>query len=266
MESYTWEREQQNCGIRSPWLGSDSMRSQETENKDQLPAWPPRVQVAGVSSLEEALFCQGCGVDSLGFTLGLPWGPHDGLDSSKTRHIADNLPPDITKVLITYIDQAREASELARRVLADAVQFHGGISDSELRIFRQAQPYIKTIGCVTVAGLDAVHQAASFRMPPWDAIILDSLDPSTGRKGATGLTHDWAISARIVEECMVPVILAGGLTPENVREAITKVRPAGVDVHTGVENPDGSRNFNRIRAFAKTALETFHRLNYGRCR
>ncbi len=75
-----------------------------------------------------------------------------------------------------------------------------------------------------------------------DAIILDTYDPETGRGGATGKTHDWDLSRAIVEAVAAPVILAGGLTPANVAEAVRRVRPWGVDVHTGVEEPDGTRS------------------------
>jgi phosphoribosylanthranilate isomerase len=74
-----------------------------------------------------------------------------------------------------------------------------------------------------------------------DAFITDTYDPTTGRSGATGKTHAWGVSRRLVELSPKPVILAGGLTPENVRAAVLAVRPAGVDVHTGVEGPDGRK-------------------------
>ena len=78
-----------------------------------------------------------------------------------------------------------------------------------------------------------------------------------GRRGATGKTHDWRISRAVVEAVRVPVILAGGLNPDNVAEAVRAVRPWAVDVHTGVENADGSRSLSLARAFvanAKTVL------------
>jgi phosphoribosylanthranilate isomerase len=106
-----------------------------------------------------------------------------------------------------------------------------------------------------VEGEQVLERAAEFRPPLWDALLLDSLDPGTGRIGATGITHDWSISARIVRTSLVPVILAGGLNPRNVAQAIYTVRPHGVDAHTGVENLDGSRSFEKIRMFATAALD-----------
>lgn len=79
-----------------------------------------------------------------------------------------------------------------------------------------------------------------------DAILLDTR--TADRIGGTGIPHDWNISARIVEVCPVPVILAGGLTPENVAEAVRRVRPYAVDVHTGVKK-NGVRDAKRTLAF-----------------
>ncbi len=219
--------------------------------------WPARVQVAGVSTLEEALFCHRVGVEALGFTLELPGGIHDGLTVEKTRDIIARLPQDILPVVITYHQSAADAYRLVTEVSGKAVQFHGGISHGEIRLFRQICPSILTIGRVTVTDENALEVALQFKPPLWDALILDSFDPQTGRLGATGLTHDWSISARIVKQARVPVILAGGLNPENVAEAIWAVRPHGVDAHTGLENPDGSRNFLKIRAFAQEAIAAF---------
>ncbi|MGO9570918.1 MAG: phosphoribosylanthranilate isomerase [Desulfomonilaceae bacterium] len=216
--------------------------------------------MAGVSTFEEALFCNRVGVDAIGFTLGLPDGPHDGLTPEKARAIISELPPGLLPVVITYVNRADAACELATIAQSAAMQFHGGISEKELVHFRRSCPDVRTIGRVTVAGEESIEEAASFKPPLWDAIILDSIDPCTGRKGATGLTHDWSISARIVKMVSVPVILAGGLNPDNVAEVIRKVQPHGVDAHTGLEEDKGTRSFDKIEAFAKAAMEAYEKL------
>ena len=221
---------------------------------------PPRVQVAGVSSLEEALFCASVGVDALGFTLALPSGPHDGLTPLKARHIVDQLPRSVIPILITYLDSADDASSLARYIHAQTIQFHGGISQNQLSLFRFLCPDVKTIGRVSVIDDSSIDQAKQFDPQFWDAIILDSFDPNTGKKGATGLVHNWEISAQIVRISSVPVILAGGLTPSNVSQAISQVRPAGVDAHTGLEDEYGNRIFPKIRSFTIRALKAFDQL------
>jgi phosphoribosylanthranilate isomerase len=219
--------------------------------------WPPRIQIAGLSSLEEARFCRAVGIDAVGFTLELPSGPHDGLTTDLATSIIRRLPKGLLPVIITYVNTA----QAARRLIADtggrAIQFHGGISESELKQFRGLCPHVKTIGRVTVTGEESLPAAERFKPPLWDAIILDSLDPTTGKIGATGRTHDWSVSVRIVRSAFVPVILAGGLNPENVHEAILAVRPHGVDAHTGVEDPDGTRDFSKIRNFAASCATAF---------
>ncbi len=235
------------------------MKSPSHRQSDH-PGRIPRIQAAGVSSLEESLFCAAVGVDALGFTLELPSGIHDGLTLDKSAAIIAGLPTDILAVIITYLTSAQAASDLLQRTGGHAVQFHGGIPPSELSAFRSAYPQAATIGMVTVSGPESIERAAHFEPLLWDAIILDSLDPATGKTGATGIVHDWALSARIVEISPVPVILAGGLNPDNVEEAIMRVRPNGVDAHTGLEDADGTRNFDKIRNFARAAHAALKRI------
>jgi len=100
-------------------------------------------------------------------------------------------------------------------------------------------------------------QFAQAYSPVCDAFITDTFDPSTGASGATGRVHDWRVSAELVRSCLRPVILAGGLNPANVREAILSVCPAAVDVHTGVETSDGSKDPELVRAFVRAARVGF---------
>jgi phosphoribosylanthranilate isomerase len=219
--------------------------------------WPPRIQVAGVSSLEEALFCATVGVDAVGFTLDIPSGIHDGLTRQRARRIIEKLPAGLNAVIITYLHEAAHLHGLLEDVGGDAVQLHGTISKEELTAFRRLHPSVKTIGRITVRDERSIEEATRMSADLYDALILDSWDPRSGRIGATGLVHDWSISAEIVRRSSVPIILAGGLNPNNVSEAVIKVSPKGVDAHTGIENPDGTRNFEKIRMFAKSALDAF---------
>jgi phosphoribosylanthranilate isomerase len=93
--------------------------------------------------------------------------------------------------------------------------------------------------------------------PYVDAFITDTFDPVTGASGATGKTHDWLISKRFVELSPKPVILAGGLNAENVRQSILEVKPAGVDSHTGVEGLDGRKDPELIKKFVSEAKAGF---------
>ncbi len=207
-----------------------------------------RIQIAGVSTLEEAQQLVDIGVDALGFTVRLPHGLHDDLTEAKARSIIAALPPFASTVAITYIDNARAAVELSRYLGVTALQLHGEFPIADLEMLRAAMPHLKLLRAVHVTGQEALAKARSVGRRV-DALILDTFDAATGRAGATGLTHDWSISRQIVESARVPVILAGGLNPNNVAEAIGVVRPWGVDVHTGIEDSDGRRNPEKLRAF-----------------
>ena len=217
-----------------------------------LGAVPVRVQIAGVSSLEEARAAEAAGADALGFTLRLPTGVHDGLTEVKARDLIAQLPPFISSVAITYVSKARDAVELCRYLGVMALQLHGEFPLGDLRLIRAALPHLKLIRAVHVTGPEAIPRARALERQV-DALILDTYDPATGRGGATGMTHDWTISRQIVGAVRVPVILAGGLTPENVVEAIRMVSPWAVDVHTGIEDADGTRNLSKLRSFVRCA-------------
>lgn len=210
--------------------------------------------------MEEALEAERLGADALGFTVRLPTGIHDGLTEAKARAIIAKLPPFITPVAITYIDNARDAIDLCRYLGAQALQLHGPFPDRDLEMIRAGAPHLKLLRAVHVTSEDAIDHAKILGRKV-DALILDTYDPATGRSGATGKVHDWSISRRIVETCRAPVILAGGLNPDNVVEAIAAVRPWGVDCHTGVENSDGSRNFSKLAAFIARAKAGRDRLS-----
>jgi phosphoribosylanthranilate isomerase len=211
-----------------------------------------KVQIAGVSSLEEALACERAGADALGFTVRLPHGLHDGLTEEKARSIIAVLPPFVATVAITYVDNAREAVELCRFLGVTTLQLHGEFPTQEIPLLRVGLPHLRIIRALHVVGPESVESIRDVQRKV-DAVILDTFDPETGRYGATGRTHDWTFSREIVARARVPVILAGGLTPANVAHAVRTVGPWGVDVHTGVEDEDGRRNLEKIRAFVANA-------------
>jgi phosphoribosylanthranilate isomerase len=139
------------------------------------------------------------------------------------------------------------------------VQLHGDITAGEVRRLKNSDPgrfLIKSL-VVKPGNLDELAGIAGDFGPLVDAFITDTWDPKTGASGATGKTHDWDASRRIVESAAKPVILAGGLTPDNVGRAIVQVRPAGVDAHTGVEGADGMKDPVLVRAFVEEARGAF---------
>lgn len=208
-----------------------------------LRARPGLVQVAGIHDAEEARVVLASGVRWLGFPLRLPVHAEDLTEAEATVVIRGLPREDVHAVLITYLDKAPDILAFCRALGVSAVQLHGDINAQEVESVRKAAPELAIIKSLVV-GLHANETlfAEARTLSPWvDAFITDTFDPSTGASGATGRTHDWAISRRVVEQSPRPVILAGGLTPENVAGAVREVRPAGVDVHTGVEDASGRK-------------------------
>ncbi|HQQ03486.1 MAG TPA: phosphoribosylanthranilate isomerase [Kiritimatiellia bacterium] len=216
------------------------------------------IQIAGVIDQAEASMLMDCGVEYLGFPLRLAYHQED-LSEAEAGAIIRALPPPCAGVLITYLDQADEIDRFCRELGARHVQLHGGITVSELKKLRALNPDLCIFKSLVVEqdNTGELRRTVEALAPLADAFITDTFDPATGARGATGKTHDWNISRMLVELSPKPVILAGGLNAENVREAILAVRPAGVDSHTGVEGPDGRKDHEKVKKFVREARAAF---------
>jgi len=216
------------------------------------------VQVAGVIDWAEARLLIDCGVSYLGFPLRLPVNAED-LSEEEAAEIIAGFPSGVKGVLITYLDRAEEVIAFCRKLDVDVVQLHGPIEAEELAKIKTAWPGLAVIKSLIVRGdnLDDLKLQIDVTSPYVDAYITDSFDPATGAEGATGKTHDWAIDRALVAISPKPVILAGGLNADNVREAILAAHPFGVDVHTGIEGPDGRKVPTLIRRFVDEARKGF---------
>jgi phosphoribosylanthranilate isomerase len=194
----------------------------------------------------------------LGFPLRLPVNQED-LSEEATAELIAEFPPGVKGVLITYLDRAEGVIAFCRKLGVDMVQLHGPIAPEELAKIRTAWPALVVIKSLIVRGdnLDELKELIAESAPYVDAYITDSFDTQTGAEGATGKTHDWAIDRVLVEQSPKPVILAGGLDADNVREAILTVRPFGVDVHTGIEGADGRKDAALTRRFVAEAKAGF---------
>lgn len=210
------------------------------------------VQIAGCRDLEEAQSLARSGVDWIGFPLRLDVHREDTTEE-EARRIVARLPAHTHAILITYLDRAEEVADFAGFLGVAAVQLHGPIAHRELDRLRSLAPGLRVIKSLVLGAPESrdpiglVHRFA----PHVDGFITDTYYPATGARGATGKTHDWRIARDIVRASPKPVILAGGLTPDNVAAAVRAVRPAGIDCHTGVERPDGSKDPELVRAFCE---------------
>jgi phosphoribosylanthranilate isomerase len=211
-----------------------------------------RVKICGITSPEEARLAERLGAHAVGLLVGRVHASADFVEPAVAGLIARSLPPFVAAVLVTHVDEPDELVRLASEVPCPVVQLHSDLDGAALRELRPRLDPRKIIGKVSVEDATALDRAREIE-PFVDAIVLDSRDRATERVGGTGLVHDWSISARIVASASVPIILAGGLTPENVAAAVRAVQPWGVDVHSGVESSDGRKDEGRMRRFIAAA-------------
>ncbi|HET9297510.1 MAG TPA: phosphoribosylanthranilate isomerase [Candidatus Binatia bacterium] len=216
------------------------------------------IQIAGVIDAAEAEMLQQCGIRYLGFPLRLPVHRED-LSERTAAAIITSLRPPVFGVLITYLAEASAIAGFCGSLGARIVQLHGEIDRRELARLKVLDPALIVIKSLVIGIHETKALEAMVRdlSPVVDAFITDTFDPKSGASGATGRTHDWRVSRRLVELAERPVILAGGLTPENVKRAIVEVRPAGVDSHTGVEDSTGRKSREKVQKFVLEANEAF---------
>ena len=209
-----------------------------------------RIKICGITRDEDLEAASENGADAFGFVVGVPSSPRS-LSLKRAAELVGRVPVFAKSVLVMVpgcIDEIAEAYEAAR---PDALQLHGrGLPEAEE--IREAAPGAALIRGISPKGGEAywaVEEAASF-----DAVLLDTHVP--GRHGGTGIIHDWENSRRICEEIRPKrLILAGGLTPSNVQEAIRTVRPYAVDVSTGVEASPGIKSPEKMRDFIERVRE-----------
>lgn len=174
------------------------------------------------------------GADAVGLVSRMPSGP-GVIDDDTIREIAASVPPPIGTFLLTSETTALAIVAHCKRARTSVVQIVDYIDEREYETIRRELPWMKMVQVIHVEDDTAISRAQ--RLSGFvDALLLDSGNPHADVKilGGTGKTHNWRISREIVESVSVPVFLAGGITAENVRDALETVHPYGVDICTGV--------------------------------
>lgn len=189
------------------------------------------------------------GADAVGFIVGVPSSPRN-LTLERAEMLLSQVPIFVDSVVVMAPKSIKQLVEVCERLKPSAIQIHGKeqLDSSEIREKIKDTRLIKTV-YVTESALNetAIEDSKMF-----DALLLDSF--SKGQYGGTGKVHDWTLSRQIKEAVApVPVILAGGLKPENVKEAILKVQPYAVDVASGVELSPGVKDHEKVRTFVENA-------------
>ena len=203
-----------------------------------------RVKIGGITNLADARAAIAAGADALGFVF-VPGTPRY-ISPDLAGEIVRELPPFIARVGLFVDAETRTVAEALVRSGMDTLQFHGEETPDFVRQFRRAVKVMKAFrvrGEETLLRLPAYADAA-------DAILLDAY--VAGAHGGTGAQFDWelAIQARALGR---PLVLAGGLTPANVAEAVRTVRPYGVDVSSGVESAPGQKDPAKLEEFVRAA-------------
>lgn len=199
-----------------------------------------RVKICGLRRVEDLMAAVEEGADAVGMVVGFPASPRN-LTLSEAQKIRRRVPVFVDAVLVTRADTPRELKELIESLEPDAVQLYGGIQLSEAKAVASSIRVIKPVK----AGADP----ARLDIAGADAILLDS--HSETLPGGTGVPHDWAAARSFREKINTPLVLAGGLNPNNVGEAIRAVRPFAVDVSSGVERAPGVKSRELIKAFIR---------------
>jgi phosphoribosylanthranilate isomerase len=216
------------------------------------------VQIYGVTTVEDAAAVDRLAPDSVGVVLDEGVTTWDSVDADTARAIVKALPDvrvaalslstDPDRILATVRTIGPDIVHLARAHLMD---------DATLQRIRAKVEPAKLLLTVPVDGPGAIDVARRLAEVA-DSLLLDTEHPETGVVGATGQTHDWSVSADIVNSLDITVVLAGGLSPENVRAAIAAVRPFGVDSETRTSRDDDRRRKDIAKVEAFIALACSH--------
>ena len=216
-----------------------------------------KVKICGIKRVEDANLAIEAGADALGFLVGQTHTSADFISPLTAKTIAASLPPGATPVLVTHLTDPDDVLNLAALVGMNTVQLHGEIWPEDVARLRRAAPNLTFLKAFHVTDEASLGYGDEF-VGLVDGFVLDTVNSRTGQIGGTGQTHDWRLSRRIVERHpSIPVILAGGLHPENVAEAIAAVGAFGVDVNSGTKGPDGFKAEGKVRAFVTNARQAF---------
>lgn len=207
------------------------------------------VKICGNRSIAEAEGAARLGADAIGVLV----GPHREsqkhfVDDTTARTILASLPPHVMGVLVTTHHNAEDIRALLVKTGALYVQCHSDISVGEFSRLKS----LTNARCIAVV---PVSDAASIEIAQQYATIADMLLLDTAHKelsGGTGVAHDWSISAQIIKSVSIPVLLAGGLNPDNVTDAIHTAHPYAVDVRSGVCTPSGDKDNEKMQRFIST--------------
>ena len=209
-----------------------------------------RVKICGITRKEDLDAAAAAGADAVGFVVGVPSSPRN-ITLEKDEKLIRQVPPFVKSVLVT-VPRGIDDFETYKKLNPDAIQIHGENLHAATSV-RLKIPNTLLIGSVNANVANDLN-VASKTAKLFDAVLLDSF--AEGRYGGTGIVHDWELSKRLKQAIYPkPLILAGGLNPENVAEAVRTVEPYAADVSSGVERQPGVKDHKKIIEFIKNAKD-----------
>ena len=216
------------------------------------------IKICGITGVSDARMVAAAGASAIGLNF-FPPSPRS-VSISTAQEIVQNLPPYVTAVGLFVNSTSAEIRQVADAVGLRTLQIHGNCTPelvAELREFTVVAAFSlsEQSGAAAVFDLIAACQRLG-RMP--GAVMVDAY--SQDKFGGTGQVAPWQAGQEIVQKSPVPVLLAGGLTPKNVAQAIRTVRPWGVDVATGVEVAPGRKESYKVKRFIEEATSAFRLL------
>ncbi len=209
-----------------------------------------KVKICGMKRKEDIITACYEGADALGFIIGAVYKTPDEISITELEKLIEYIPPLVAPVIVTHLVNPLSIISIAQKTHVRTFQLQGDVSPDDIKDIKKKLPYLTIIKAIHVTDEHSIHIAKQYEKVA-DILLLDSR--TDDRIGGTGLTHDWSISRKIVKSVSVPVFLAGGLTPENVKQAIQIVQPYGVDVNTGTKNSNGFKDPEKVRLFIKNA-------------
>ena len=214
------------------------------------------VQVYAIKSIQEMQQCIDAGLDRWGLEVGTKGIMPSEMNYAKTREVFAATPATYPKMALSIETDVAALTELVEATKPDVLHLCGDIQalpPAGVRALRDAFPGVEIVQAIPMTGPEALRIAAAYEEVA-DVLFLDSVAPNVVGIGIAGVTHDWALSRQIVAQAKKPCILAGGLSPENVAEAVRAVRPWGVDSNTHTCVPGTwKKDFARMQRFAQEA-------------
>ncbi|MCO8252919.1 phosphoribosylanthranilate isomerase [Haladaptatus sp. AB618] len=200
-----------------------------------------RVKICGLTNEDDLAAAIDAGADAIGLLVDVPVDSPREISPDRAVELAHEIPPFVSTVLVTMPERIERTVELAQLVEPDIVQVHdtsvGDLAYLSSNIDANVIPVI----------------APDTDRPERYDTVADGLLLDAGKVGGTGETHDWDRARELSDSLSSPVLLAGGLTPENVADAVETVEPFAVDVASGVESSGGEKDHDAVESFVRNA-------------